>query len=225
MPPRSDSITTALEAIAQGRYSEAIEVLEMYEQLTLNPQSEQYVQIRKGLIEAYYGMGNQKKALWLCQQLTTNKNPDVQAWAQQMTELINKPAQAEETENQQAPEPPKPYLTAEQSEKLLDKGAIAFKGKRYADAIRDLEEFCRGTDFSTKNYFIAQTYLVKAYQANGQMKQAIAFAEQMAASDKEVIQTWGKKFLESSSHPPVAEPTESSDDFLEPNSESTEQVD
>jgi tetratricopeptide (TPR) repeat protein len=214
MPPRSDSLNDALDAIAQGRYAEAIEVLEMYEQLALNPQSEQYIKVRKGLVEAYHKSGNQKKAVWLCQQLAANKNPDVQAWSQQMIDSMNEPAKVEESTVEVPLEPPEPYLTPEQSEELLTKGSRAFKGGRYSDAVKDLEEFCRGSDVSTKNYFFGQTYLVKAYQANGQIELAIAFAEKMAASNKEVMQAWGKKFLESSSQPP-AEPTEAENESLQ----------
>ncbi|OKH26624.1 hypothetical protein NIES593_00755 [Hydrococcus rivularis NIES-593] len=222
MPPRSDSLTSALEAIEQGHYTEAVEVLEMYEQLMCNPQSEQYIQVRKGLIEAYHRTGNQKKAFWLCQQLVANKDPEVQTWAQQMLDSMNQTEKAEETKSSEARaeeptelESPQPYLTPEQSEELLANGTKAFKGGRYVDAIRDLEEFYRGTDSSTKNYFLGQTYLVKAYQASKQIEAAIALAQKMAASDKEIIQIWGKKFLESSSPPPAPETSESSSESLQ----------
>ncbi|MCU0537271.1 MAG: hypothetical protein MUD14_25575 [Hydrococcus sp. Prado102] len=215
MPPRSDSLNDALSAIEQGRYTEAIEVLEMYEQLMYNPKSDHYVQVRQGLIEAYARTGNQKKAIWLCQQLVGHQNPDVQAWAKQKVESINKgeldPIEVEEVEPE--PIPQKVLLTLEESEKLLEKGAKAFKSKRYEQAIEALEQFCDGSDSHTKNYFWGQTYLVKAYQATDQLDKAIAFGEQMAKSEMEAVQIWGKKFLESvsnSSTPPPETPTETS---------------
>jgi tetratricopeptide (TPR) repeat protein len=225
MPPRSDSLNDALVAIEQGRYAEAIEVLEMYEQLMYNSKSEQYVQVRQGLIEAYTRTGNQKKAIWLCQQLVGHQNPEVQAWAKQKVELINKGELEPTEENEPEPEPipQKVLLTPEESENLLETGAKAFKSKRYEQAIQALEKFCEGSDSHTKNYFWGQTYLAKAYQATNQTDKAIAFGEQMAKSDMEAVQMWGKKFLESvsshSSTPPPETPTETSGEATD-NSES-----
>jgi tetratricopeptide (TPR) repeat protein len=199
MPPRSDSLNDALDAIAQGRYAEAIEVLEMYEQLMYNPKSEQYVPVRQGLIEAYARTGNQKKAIWLCQQLVGHNNPEVQAWAKQKVESINKGElePTKDSEVQSEPVPEKVLLAPEESENLLSTGTKAFKSGRYEQAVQALEQFCNGSDSHTKNYFWGQTYLVKAYQANNQTDKAIAFGEQMAKSEMEAVQIWGKKFLES----------------------------
>ena len=75
------SVTLGLEALKQGHYLEAIELLEKLEQLNkVNSESalkEYMAQI--GLVKAYHGNGQQDKAIALCQQLTRSNNPQVQA--------------------------------------------------------------------------------------------------------------------------------------------------
>jgi Zn-dependent protease with chaperone function len=84
-------------------------------------------------------------------------------------------------------------------ENLLQSGATALQQKRYADAVQMLEEFCYSqTDTTPKEQIQAQMWLVKAYQENGQVPQAIALCQQMTTESYPTqVQVWAKRVLPS----------------------------
>lgn len=83
--------------------------------------------------------------------------------------------------------------------------AQAIQAKRYADAIPLLEAFCRNSPVSSKDYFQAQVWLVKAYKATGQTDRAIALCQQMSQSQHPKIQAWAQQALSTlSSEVPAA---------------------
>jgi Zn-dependent protease with chaperone function len=83
------------------------------------------------------------------------------------------------------------------SHDLLQAGATALKQQRYAEAVQIFENFCYNqTDAEPKAQIQAQMWLVKAYQANGQLPNAIALCQQMTlAGYPETVQTWAQKLL------------------------------
>ena len=55
----------------------------------------------------------------------------------------------------------------------LQSGLDALKGKRYQEAVELLEQFCRDcVDHDSSDYLSAQMWLMKAYQATGEIAKA-----------------------------------------------------
>ena len=74
-------------------------------------------------------------------------------------------------------------------------GVEALKQERYADAVRSLEAACAQVEPNSKDYFQGQMWLVRAYQQNGQLPQAIALCQQMGASPYPQVQAWAQRVL------------------------------
>ncbi len=75
------SFETALAAFNQKRYVEAVKLLEQFSQSCANKKSKEYIQAQINLVKAYHEVGQLKKAITLCQQLSTTNHPQVQKWA------------------------------------------------------------------------------------------------------------------------------------------------
>ncbi len=186
----SEILQSGLEALKQGSYQDAIELLEKFCQYYLVAAEislqKQYIQAQMGLVKAYHYCEDTQKAIALCQQLASNENPQVQAWVQRVLPSLSvDPAPAVE----------KPRLTSEQATELLKSGNKALKYKRYAEAVQALEEFCQGTAPDAKDYSQAQMWLVKAYKGNEQLEKAQALCQQLTTSKQEVAQIWARQFL------------------------------
>ncbi len=79
---------------------------------------------------------------------------------------------------------------------ILEAGIAAAKQKRYSEAIKLLEAFCHNSiDTNTKNYLQAKMWLVKAYQATGDLEEAIALCQQMTNNQNPEVASWAKKIL------------------------------
>ncbi|MEB3291741.1 MAG: zinc metalloprotease HtpX [Synechococcales bacterium] len=86
----------------------------------------------------------------------------------------------------------------------------AMKQRRFAEAISRLEAFCQETEASrSKDFFQAQMYLVKAYQENGQLAQAIALGQTMASCGIPTVEQWAARILLTLPPLPETLPTES----------------
>ncbi len=77
-------LPTGLAALKQGRYTEAIDALEMFCQLCHTPQSQDYLHAQMGLAEAYYRIGQSERSIALCRKLMVNPDAQVQAWARKV---------------------------------------------------------------------------------------------------------------------------------------------
>ena len=100
MPAQSDPMKSGLQALEQGRYSEAIASLEMFCQVCPNPNSKPYMQAQMGLAKAYHSHGNPQKALALMRKLATSKEPQVQRWAQQALQTLSAASPSASTQPQ-----------------------------------------------------------------------------------------------------------------------------
>lgn len=79
---------------------------------------------------------------------------------------------------------------------LLQAGVNALKQKRYAEAVQALEAFCHSQATArSKDFFQAQMYLVKAYQDQGQIDQAIALCRQMTQAEHPQVCAWAERVL------------------------------
>ncbi len=78
----------------------------------------------------------------------------------------------------------------------LQAGTQALNERRYADAVRDLEQFCQHYPHrGSRTYFQARMWLIKAYKKNGQDERAIALCQQLAACPIPAVQTWALQTL------------------------------
>ncbi len=170
---------------------------ELVAQGNSQPEFKEYLQAQMGLVKAYQCNGQQEKAIALCQQLAASDNLQIQAWAQQALKSL--PFEVFLTSQTPQPAvqaiPDKQPLTPQQADELLKAGNKALKLGHYAEAVQALEDFCRGTDSSTKNYSQAQMWLIKAYKGSEQLEEAIALCRQLTTSEKHIVQAWAHQFL------------------------------
>jgi hypothetical protein len=76
----------------------------------------------------------------------------------------------------------------------LQSGLDAFKQGRYQEAIQLLEEFSRNcVDEISPGYLNAQMWLLKAYQATGEIEKARELCQQLMSSDNLEVRTWAEK--------------------------------
>jgi Zn-dependent protease with chaperone function len=87
------SLESGLNAAQEGRYQEAIELLELFCRNCGDHNSHDYLTAQMWLVKAYQGHGQIEKAIIICQQLLLKENLQVRTWAAQMREnLSNTPA-------------------------------------------------------------------------------------------------------------------------------------
>ena len=136
---------SGLEAVKQGRYSEAIHLLENFCQICQvgsQTNCQEYLHAQMGLVKAYHCIGEHEQARVLCQQLAASKHPQVQAWALHLLPSLSAsgksspPPQTQVQVTQDLAE--KSPLTPDEAAELLTKGNKALKFKRYAEAVEVL---------------------------------------------------------------------------------------
>lgn len=243
MSSPSELLQAGIEAVKQGRYSEAARSLEAFCRSSTNPHSKDYYQAQMWLVKAYQENGQSEEALTLCRELAASENPQVQVRGQRMLQSLlardvsrtqatdsspqpqTQPTQAlseeqSQTEQSTAPTlPDKQPLTQEQASELLKTGNKALKQGHYAQAVQALEEFCHKTDSMSKDYSQAQMWLCKAYKGNGQLEEAIALCRQLSTSENQVARIWGEQFLQSLSPADAVEAPPSQPEFIVQQSE------
>jgi Zn-dependent protease with chaperone function len=92
------SLQSGLDAFNQGRYSEAVQILEQVCRNTVDQNSLDYLSAQMWLMKAYQGTGEIEKAAVLHRKLLMSENPEVRSWAQQagksLTQLPATPSHA-----------------------------------------------------------------------------------------------------------------------------------
>ncbi len=81
------SLQAGLDAVKQGRYQEAISLLEQFSNNCVERNTE-YFTAQMWLVKAYQGIGETEKANILCQQLIASENSQVRSWAEQMQQTL-----------------------------------------------------------------------------------------------------------------------------------------
>ena len=76
------SLQSALDAFKQGRYQEAIQLLQEFSRNCVDEISPGYLNAQMWLLKAYQATGEIEKARELCQQLMTSDNLEVRTWAE-----------------------------------------------------------------------------------------------------------------------------------------------
>ncbi|TVP63014.1 MAG: peptidase M48 [Nodularia sp. (in: Bacteria)] len=76
------SLQSGLDAFQQGRYQEAVEILEQFSRNCVDQNSSDYLSAQMWLMKAYQGTGEIEKAAILCQKLMVSENPQARKWAE-----------------------------------------------------------------------------------------------------------------------------------------------
>ena len=90
---------------------------------------------------------------------------------------------------------------------LFEAGRDALQQGRYQEAVQSLEEFCRHLTDADRDYLQAQMCLVKAYQRNDQLQQAIALCQQLAMHSNSQVNSWACLMLKSLTAPTQLQPS------------------
>ncbi|MEH2209951.1 zinc metalloprotease HtpX [Nostoc sp.] len=89
------SLQSALDALNQKRYQEAVELLEQFCRDCAEPNSSDYLSAQMWLMKAYQATGESEKAKALCQKLMMSENPQARSWAEQASQSFRQtPAKA-----------------------------------------------------------------------------------------------------------------------------------
>ncbi|MEH2368215.1 zinc metalloprotease HtpX [Nostoc sp.] len=89
------SLQSALDALNQKRYQEAVELLEQFCRDCAEHNSSDYLSAQMWLMKAYQATGESEKAKVLCQKLIMSENPQARSWAEQASQSFRQtPAKA-----------------------------------------------------------------------------------------------------------------------------------
>ncbi|MDF5715205.1 MAG: zinc metalloprotease HtpX [Rhizonema sp. NSF051] len=78
------SLQSGIEAVTQGRYQEAVQILEQFCRSCTDQSCSEYNSAQIWLVRAYQGTGEIGKATILCQKLMRSENLQARHWAEQM---------------------------------------------------------------------------------------------------------------------------------------------
>ncbi|WP_225894402.1 tetratricopeptide repeat protein [Atlanticothrix silvestris] len=96
------SLQSGLDAFHQGRYQEAVELLEQFCRNCGQHNSSDYLSAQMWLMKAYQGTGEIEKATSLCQKLMMNENPQIRNWAEQASQSLPKNVATQSSTTQKA---------------------------------------------------------------------------------------------------------------------------
>ena len=83
------SLQSGLDAAKQGRYQEAVQLLEQFCRNCADYSSSEYLTAQMWLLRAYQGTGEIEKAIILCQKLMMSENLQARSWAEKMRPTLS----------------------------------------------------------------------------------------------------------------------------------------
>ncbi|MEH2183020.1 zinc metalloprotease HtpX [Nostoc sp.] len=86
------SLQSALDALNQKRYQDAVELLEQFCRDCAEHNSSDYLSAQMWLMKAYQATGEIEKAKALCQKLIMSDNPQACSWAEQASQSFRQPS-------------------------------------------------------------------------------------------------------------------------------------
>ncbi|MBN4000635.1 hypothetical protein [Nostoc sp. LPT] len=179
--------------LAYKNYKLALQGLESFFQNNAETNTKEYLYARVLLLDAYLYNGCFDKAINLCQELSNSKHQTTQILAQYyLAEIFS---EAKPTAQKSSLNSTKSSLTPAQATELINTGYEAITKKRYQKAIQALKIFCQAASPATKHYLLAHKWLIKAYQENGQINQAIALCQQLLINQDEATRKWARQLL------------------------------
>lgn len=89
----------------------------------------------------------------------------------------------------------------------LQSGLDALKQKRYQEAVELLEQFCRNcVEHNSSDYLSAQMWLIKAYQATGEIEKAKILCQKLISSEDPQARSWAEQASQSLRQRPATQP-------------------
>ncbi|MEH2069139.1 MAG: hypothetical protein V7K47_13425 [Nostoc sp.] len=174
-------------------YNLALQELEIFFQKNIETNSKEYLYARVLLLDAYLYNGYSDKAIGLCQELSRSKHQTTQILAQYyLTEIF---LETKTIEQKSSLNISKSLLIPAQAAELLNTGYEAMTKKRYQEAIRAFKIFFQAASPATKQYLQAQKWLIKAYQENEEINQAIALCQKLLIHEHEATRKWARQLL------------------------------
>jgi hypothetical protein len=171
----------------------ALQGLETFFQKNRESNTKEYLYARVLLLDAYVYSGQLDKAINLCQKLSNSKHQTTQILAQYyLAEIFS---EAKSTQQKSSINSTKSSLTAAQATEAINTGYEALTKKRYKKAIQALKIFCQAASPATKQYLQAHKWLIKAYQENGEINQAIALCQKLLINEDEATRKWARRLL------------------------------
>ena len=99
------SLQAGLDALKQGRNRDAVQILKQFCQYYTQAGSKEYIQAQMGLVKAYHRNGETEKAIALAKELTTQENPQVSGWAQQVLQTLTGNTMPQQTTSSTSEQP------------------------------------------------------------------------------------------------------------------------
>ncbi|MEH2262264.1 zinc metalloprotease HtpX [Nostoc sp.] len=88
----------------------------------------------------------------------------------------------------------------------LQSGLDALKDKRYQEAVKLLEKFCRDcAEHDSSDYLSAQMWLIKAYQATGEIEKAKILCQRLIMSENPQARSWAEQASQSFRQTPATQ--------------------
>jgi tetratricopeptide (TPR) repeat protein len=150
----------ALDNLKQGNYTEAIAILERIEQFSFNLKTEDLLQIKKSLADAYYGNGQTDKAIFIYRQLANSNNVETQAWAESKLQevIMSKPEIKLEQNNKILSNKNSSTASTDEisdNQTINTKNLAAFKDYYQNHLLSDLKEFEKRRKIALKNIIVS----------------------------------------------------------------------
>jgi Zn-dependent protease with chaperone function len=82
------TLESGLDALKQGHYQEAVQLLEQFCRNSADNSSSDYLKAQMGLVKAYQRTGEVEKARVLCRQLMMSENSQVRSWAEETQQSL-----------------------------------------------------------------------------------------------------------------------------------------
>lgn len=190
----SEEVVGWLKAIDKyvfyGNNALAIDLLEPFCK-SVELDSKEYLYAQVLLVEAYHNNNQPEKAIELSQQLCDSKHYLTQRLANHYlsTSSIDTISENVLVVNGQS------FITLVEASQLYQKGYDAIVSKDYTKAIQIFEKYYQSASPSRSEYLQASKWLLKAYQANQQLDNAINLCQQLLTCQHKPTRRWARELL------------------------------
>ncbi|GJD23743.1 hypothetical protein RIVM261_086990 [Rivularia sp. IAM M-261] len=178
------------KSVFYGNNTLAINLLEPFCK-SVSPDSKEYLYAQVLLVEAYHNDNQREKAVELSQQLCDSKHYLTQRLANHYlsTSSIDIISENVLVVNGQS------LITPVEASQLFQKGYDAIVSKDYTKAIQIFEEYHQSASPSRSEYLQASKWLLKVYQANQQLDNAIDLCQQLLTCQHKPTRRWARELL------------------------------